>query len=57
MEYEFVICKSCGKQNRVSTEKIELGLQPKCGECGQPLAAEENGRAGCCDGQQFFQSC
>jgi thioredoxin 2 len=38
MEYRFVECDSCGKQNRVSSEKIAQGLRPKCGECGHPLS-------------------
>jgi thioredoxin 2 len=43
MEYRFVECEFCGKQNRVSSEKIAQGLRPKCGECGLPLSNAPSG--------------
>jgi len=30
-------CSSCGAANRVPREKLEQGLEPKCGRCKQPL--------------------
>ena len=30
-------CSECGAANRVPREKIEQGLQPKCGRCKSPL--------------------
>jgi thioredoxin 2 len=31
-------CSSCGATNRVPREKLAQGLEPKCGQCRQPLA-------------------
>ena len=31
-------CPSCGAANRVPLEKIQRGLQPRCGRCKAPLA-------------------
>jgi len=33
-------CSECGAANRVPREKIEQGLQPKCGRCKSPLHAQ-----------------
>jgi thioredoxin 2 len=30
-------CGNCGAGNRVPKDKLERGLQPKCGRCKQPL--------------------
>jgi len=35
-----VRCSECGAANRVPREKIEQGLQPKCGRCKSPLRAQ-----------------
>jgi thioredoxin 2 len=32
-------CGSCGATNRVPRDKLEQGLQAKCGSCKQPLPA------------------
>jgi thioredoxin 2 len=34
---KLIRCASCGQVNRVSEKKLQLGLQPKCGRCKQPL--------------------
>jgi thioredoxin 2 len=34
-------CGSCGALNRVPRDKLEQGLQAKCGRCKQPLPAVE----------------
>jgi len=36
-------CSSCGQINRVDIEKLEEGLQPKCGNCRTPLVIGDNG--------------
>jgi len=33
-------CTECGAGNRVPREKIEQGLQPKCGRCKSPLQVQ-----------------
>ena len=33
-------CAECGATNRVPREKIEQGLQPKCGRCKSPLQVQ-----------------
>ena len=33
-------CSECGTANRVPREKIEQGLNPKCGRCKSPLQAQ-----------------
>ena len=33
-------CAACGAGNRVSRDKVELGLVPKCGRCKKPLAVQ-----------------
>jgi thioredoxin 2 len=33
-------CAECGAANRVPREKIEQGLQPKCGRCKSPLQVQ-----------------
>lgn len=35
--YDFLACRSCGAQNRVSLDKKAQGLLPNCGQCGKPL--------------------
>ena len=30
-------CGKCGQVNRINSEKLDRGLQPKCGQCGEPL--------------------
>ena len=35
-----VRCTECGAANRVPREKIEQGLQPKCGRCKSPLQVQ-----------------
>jgi thioredoxin 2 len=34
---ELVRCPSCGATNRVPLEKIQRGLEPRCGRCKTPL--------------------
>ena len=33
-------CTECGAANRVPREKIEQGLEPKCGRCKSPLQVQ-----------------
>jgi thioredoxin 2 len=34
---ELIRCPSCGATNRVPLEKIQRGLEPRCGRCKTPL--------------------
>ena len=39
-EMLLIRCTECGAANRVPREKIEQGLQPKCGRCKSPLQVQ-----------------
>ena len=39
-EMLLIRCSECGAANRVPREKIEQGLQPRCGRCKSPLHAQ-----------------
>ena len=34
---QLIRCRACGTKNRVPAEKLQAGLQPRCGQCKQPL--------------------
>jgi thioredoxin 2 len=40
MELLQIRCPACGALNRVPTAKLDAGLQPVCGKCKTPLAAD-----------------
>jgi thioredoxin len=41
--HKMVRCPQCGQLNRVDAEKLNSGLQPKCGNCKSPLVVVTNG--------------
>lgn len=36
---ETVTCTACKQKNRVTSEQLKNGRQPRCGKCGIPLVA------------------
>jgi thioredoxin 2 len=38
-----VRCTACGAKNRVPTQKVALGLAPRCGRCHAPLSLADGG--------------
>jgi thioredoxin 2 len=40
MKDRLVRCGSCGQMNRIDPSRVEGGMQPKCGNCKQPLSIE-----------------
>ena len=40
---KIVSCSSCGQINRVDADKLEQGLQPRCGNCKSPLVFFNSG--------------